>query len=1445
MNTFTQNARLSFWFIAVCPSLALGAVDGYAIANAQAGSGTLTLSTTGSWTAVSSATWLTVSPASGTDSATLTYYFDHNRSDIGRVATITAGGRVFSITQTSPTGATPAWGSSGLGTIKTIAGSGNAGYGGDCATGGGFTPVGLTTDAEGNVYFADIKTYSIKKVAVGSGVISTVAGTGVSGFSGDGGLASNAQLVCPHDVTVDNRGNLFIADGFPTPNGNRVRKVDRGTGIITTLAGTGQAGFSGDGGPATSAQLNTPVSVAVDNNGNVYVAEFANHRIRRINAAGIITTFAGTGIAGYSGDNGAATLASLNSPVGVHADSSGSLYIAEYGNNTIRKVDTTTNIITSVASVNQPHDVTVDRNGNIFASDYFSNIVYKITPGGLKTAFAGTGATASGGVSAQCCGDGGAASSAQLYFPHGLAFDPWGNLFISDRYNFRVRMIDLTTAGKLGMISLNNTSASVPASGGSGTVSVVPSPSDYSIWQVAGYPSWVTVSKSGNIVSWSASANASINSRSATIAIGGQTFTLTQSGVTGSVTLFPQSDTALGTATSGKSISVTSNATDYAWTASSNSAWLTITSGASTTGSGTVTYSVAANTSANSRTGTLTVGGQSFTVTQSGITPTYTLANATGTAPATAGSSTLGLTVTPSDATWIATSNAAWLTVSPSSGTGSATLTYSYTAATTVASRTGTVTAGGQTFTLIQSGLTGNVTLTPASDTIAALGTTGKTVTVTANAPDFAWTATSNAAWLTITSGASITGSGTVTYNVAANTSANSRTGTLTIGGQTFSVAQVKEQQALLAVNAGANTVNLFELPSESTTATVSVGWAPIAVAVNTQGTTAYVVNCGGLCTLSGGAYNNAVSVVDLGTTQVKAVIPVGINPIAIALNPTGTRAFVHNSQSGTLSIIDTSTNVVVATLPSCGRGIAVHPTLPRLYLSCGRVIDTSTNTEITTIAGVTGPDIAIHPSGAFVYITTNGTTENTPGRVSVINTSTNSVTATIAVGNFPYSIALNPAGTRAYVANYNSGSVSAIDLVTNSLLNEIAVAGNPRAVGVSADGQRVYVAKGAGANMVVLDGASNISLGEIPVSAEEFTLLQTGIRTPGAPRSVTALNGEGSASVSFQPPLSTGGSTVSGYTVISSPGGISATGTSSPVTISGLSPGLPYTFVVQAANTIGSGNSSAPSNSVTPYSFSFTGNTASAPATAGTGSIGVITTPSNVVWTPTSNVPWLTVASTPTTGSTTLNYSYSANGNVAPRTGTINVGTQAFTVVQSGISGSVTLLPGTDTATAAGATGKTVAVTANATDFAWTATSNAAWLTITAGASTTGSGTVTYNVAANTSANSRTGTLTIGSQTFTLTQSGVTPTYSFSQSSATVGAGNGSGSVSLTVTPADAIWTSSSNAVWLTVSPTSGLLQTERLLFRVVRARMTFARISCALAVQMKGLGSSLWLST
>ena len=227
------------------------------------------------------------------------------------------------------------------GIITTFAGSGATGLAGGGFSGDGGPanmarlgfPIGLAVDAKGVVYIAEFGNSRVRRVGT-DGIITTFAGTGTAGFSGDGGPAVQAQLNNPNGLAVDARGNLYIAD----TNNRRIRWV--GTdGVITTMAGTGTSGFSGDGGPATLAQVNFPVGVAVDAQGNVYIGDVNNHRVRRVGTDGVITTMAGTGTSGFSGDGGPATLAQVNGPYGVAVDAQGNVYIADFGNHRIRRVE--------------------------------------------------------------------------------------------------------------------------------------------------------------------------------------------------------------------------------------------------------------------------------------------------------------------------------------------------------------------------------------------------------------------------------------------------------------------------------------------------------------------------------------------------------------------------------------------------------------------------------------------------------------------------------------------------------------------------------------------------------------------------------------------------------------------------------------------------------------------------------------------------------------------------------------------------------------------------------------------------------------------------------------------------------------------------------------------------------------------------------------------------
>jgi len=276
-------------------------------------------------------------------------------------------------------------------------------------------------------------------------IIQTVAGNGASTFSGDNGAAGTASLSDPFGVAVDAIGNLYIAD---TSN-HRIRKVDT-SGIIATVAGNGIEGHSGDGGAATSAALNTPIGVAVDAIGNLYIADAFNNRIRKVNAAGVITTVAGNGDARFSGDHAAATSASLSAPFGVAVDKSGNIYIADTSNQRIRKVDTSGMIATVAgngtegfsgdsgaatrASLNFPTGVTVDRAGNLFITDQSNHRIRKVSADGVITTVAGNGDSG-------FLGDHAAATSASLNLPIGTAVDSAGILYIADTSNHRIRKV--------------------------------------------------------------------------------------------------------------------------------------------------------------------------------------------------------------------------------------------------------------------------------------------------------------------------------------------------------------------------------------------------------------------------------------------------------------------------------------------------------------------------------------------------------------------------------------------------------------------------------------------------------------------------------------------------------------------------------------------------------------------------------------------------------------------------------------------------------------------------------------------------------------------------------------------------------------------------------------------------------------------------------------------
>ncbi len=368
----------------------------------------------------------------------------------GNIYIADTGNSAIRIIYSAGSKAVTSTGTSLAGMLNTFAGNYAIGYTGD----GGISyqaaldsPSSVAVDPSGNVYLTEPYDGTIRQVNT-KGIINTIVGLDVQGFTGDGGIASKALLNTPMGVATDASGNLYIADTL----NNRIRKVVGFSGNISTYAGNGILSYSGDGGPATKAQLNTPQSVAVDSAGNFYIADTGNNVVRKVTQAGVISNFAGTGTAGYGGDNNAATGAQLNGPQGVAVDSAGNVYIADTGNSRVRKVSG--GVISTIAGsgtvgyagdngagpsamLNSPTSVAVDGSGNVYIADFGNNVIRKLTAGGTISTVAGTGRQ---GYS----GDNGPGTQAQLNGPQGVAVDTAGNVYIADTLNSRVRMLTAT-----------------------------------------------------------------------------------------------------------------------------------------------------------------------------------------------------------------------------------------------------------------------------------------------------------------------------------------------------------------------------------------------------------------------------------------------------------------------------------------------------------------------------------------------------------------------------------------------------------------------------------------------------------------------------------------------------------------------------------------------------------------------------------------------------------------------------------------------------------------------------------------------------------------------------------------------------------------------------------------------------------------------------------------
>jgi sugar lactone lactonase YvrE len=568
--------------------------------------------------------------------------------------------------------------------ITTFAGTGAPAYSGDTgpATAAALNmPQGVTVDGPNGVYIADAENHRVRLVAP-DGTIRTVAGIGTPGATGDNGQATAAQLFSPASIAMDGSGGFYIAD---TGN-HRIRRVFA-NGIIVTVAGTGTPGFSGDGGFATAAQLNFPSGLAADAAGNLYISEYGNHRIRKLDGAGLISTIAGTGVAGFNGDNQPATTAQLNSPRGLSLDTAGNLLVADFNNHRIRKLTPGANITTvagtgaagfsgdggpaTASQLQSPSGVAVDSQNSIYIADYGNHRIRKLSATGAITTYAGTG-------TASFSGDGGNATAAHLNGPWGVAVNSARDVLIADTLNHRIRRVIApaivpTTFDSLpsGLtLTIGGTAITAPATlqlEAGATISIsAPATQPLTAGSRLGFASWSDAGAQSHSITVGPSASTFVANyapqylltRSVTPATGGS-ITATPSSIDG---FYPQNT----------AIQLTANpATGFAFTSFSGDATGATPAAVTMSAPRSVTAAFACSyqPSAPGSTVTAAPGAANFSVT-------------TG----------VGCTVTP-------TSDAAWLTATATGNTVS----YSYSANLTGLTRTANITTGNARFTVTQS----------------------------------------------------------------------------------------------------------------------------------------------------------------------------------------------------------------------------------------------------------------------------------------------------------------------------------------------------------------------------------------------------------------------------------------------------------------------------------------------------------------------------------------------------------------------------------------------------------------------------------------------------------------------------------------------------------------------------------------------------------------------
>ena len=760
------------------------------------------------------------------------------------------------------------------GIINTVAGNGQCCYNGDGipATGAEVNPFGVAVDSSGNIYIQDPDNQRIRKVSASTGLISTVAGTGTSGYNGDGIPATGAALYAPTGIALDSAGNLYISDF-----GNfRIRKVTASTGLISTVAGNGTQGYNGDNISATSAEI-YPYGVALDSAGNIYIADDQNYRIRKVSAStGLISTIAGTGTFGYNGDGIAATSAEIV-PIGVALDGAGNLYIVDGGNMRIREVSAITGLISTVAGNGTcaegadnvsatstalcPSGITLDNAGNIYIADGSDRIRKVSASTGLISTVAGNG---------QCCynGDGIPATSAEIYAPVGVGLDSAGNIYIADENNNRIRKVSD------GATSLNFASTSVGSTSSD-------SPQTVTLWNNGTTPLTFSIPSSGN--------NPSIST----------SFTLNSSGGT-ACPLVGSTASSVGTLAAGASCTLSISFVPTAAGSLSGSLVLTDNNLGVTNATQTISLSGTATGSALI-TPTVTVTPTSLSITTAqALSVTIAVSGGTGN-PTPTGTVTLGFGAGPWDALLV-NGSTTFNIPAGSLATGAVTLTVSYTPDSNSTSTYNTA-RGSCIVTVTNPGVTTpTVTVTPSSSSITTLQSLSVAIGVGGTPTPTGTVALAGGGY---TSAATTLTGGSATINIPA--------GSLDTGSDPLTATYTPDASSSSTYNGATGSSSVTVTTPAKTTPTVTVTPSAssipaaqgLSVAVAVSGGTGNPTPTGSV-TLSGGGYTSPATTLTSGSTTFNipaGSLSTGSDTLTASYTPDSSSSSTYNSSTGSSSL--------------------------------------------------------------------------------------------------------------------------------------------------------------------------------------------------------------------------------------------------------------------------------------------------------------------------------------------------------------------------------------------------------------------------------------------------------------------------------------------------------------------------------------------------------------